>query len=58
MRNRSMLLGCAALFSVAVAMADDAPNPYQSLIDNSPFIPPAFKARLGQRDAIAVSFIG
>jgi hypothetical protein len=58
MRNRLIPLGCAAVLLVALAKADEEPNPYQSLIDNSPFITPAFKARLGQRDAIAVGFIG
>jgi hypothetical protein len=45
------------LLPAAMGLAGE-PNPYQGLIDNSPFLTPAFKARLGQRDNIAMTFIG
>lgn len=59
MRNRWTMAGCVAvlLWLVPQGRPDEA-NPYQSLIDNSPFMTPAFKARLGQRDTVAMSFVG
>jgi len=51
--------GCGAAFAPARAAEKAvAANPYQSLLDNSPFLTPAFKARLGQRDTVALSLVG
>jgi hypothetical protein len=55
----SVLLAGILLSAPRPAPAEpDEPNPYQSLIDNSPFLTPAFKAKLGQRDGTALSFAG
>lgn len=64
-RQRRPLAACLAAACVAALApahaadnkAEEA-NPYQALIDNSPFLTPAFKARLGQRDIVALSFVG
>ena len=55
MKTRHVLAFVLALAAGGVAEEE---TPYQALIDNSPFITPAFRARLGKRDAIAVGFIG
>ena len=63
--NPNLALAAAALCAAALwpPQADAAkrkrkPNPYPSLVENSPFLTPAFKARLGRRDTVSMSFIG
>ena len=51
------LCAMAVLFP-ATAKKKAKPRPYQSLADNSPFLTPAFRARLGDRDTVALNFIG
>lgn len=54
-------LACAAVASALApgsGQAEDEADRYRSLIDNSPFLTPAFKARIGQRDTGALRFVG
>ena len=55
--SRSRWAAAALLLLVSGGMAAET-NSYQSLVDNSPFLTPAFKARLGQQDTVALGFIG
>jgi hypothetical protein len=43
---------------VGFSFADETEQPYKSLTDNSPFLTPAFKARLGKHDTSSLKFIG
>lgn len=56
-RSRSRWVAAVLLLLVSEGMAAET-NSCQTLIDNSPFLTPAFKARLGRNDAVALSFIG
>lgn len=56
MRKISILI-CATLVAGTVRSFGKE-KPYKLLIENSPFLSPAFKARLGKRDKVALSFIG
>jgi len=63
MQNRLKIILAAGLCAMAflppaMAKKKTEPNPYQPLIDNSPFLTPAFKARLGARDTVSLDFIG
>jgi hypothetical protein len=48
----------AAVLCVGVVQAAENEQPYKSLVDNSPFLTPAFKARLGKHDTTSLKFIG
>jgi len=54
----SMAVGLGVCLLLCGTGTADEPDPYASLIGNSPFLTPAFKARLGQRDTSALSFTG
>ena len=55
-RSRATLIGGMMLLSVSVC-AEDL-SAYQSLLENSPFLTPAFRTQLGRRDRAAVRFLG
>ncbi len=60
--RRSVLPVCLGLLAatflpVSRGGADDLAA-YQSLLDNSPFLTPAFKAQLARRDRTAIIFLG
>ena len=57
MRVTARWLLAAALLPVAWAPADDL-APYQSLLENSPFLTQAFRDQLGRRDRAAIYFLG
>jgi hypothetical protein len=52
------VLVCMLCLLLAVTGRGDEAETYKSLVANSPFLTPAFKARLGQRDTSALSFAG
>lgn len=61
MKTRWLIL--LGLLLVAPSFGEEKAKPaddktYQSLVDNSPFLSPAFKARLVKHDTTALSFIG
>ncbi|MEA2067560.1 MAG: hypothetical protein U9P12_00010 [Verrucomicrobiota bacterium] len=63
MKNRLKIILATGLCMMAFLFPASAkkkakPRPYQSLVDNSPFLTPAFRARLGERDTVALNFIG
>ncbi|MDF7808158.1 hypothetical protein P4E94_11960 [Pontiellaceae bacterium B12219] len=57
MKNKSGFI-LIVLLCVGFAVAGEKEQPYKSLIDNSPFLTPAFKARLGKHDTSSLKFIG
>ncbi|MDF7799167.1 hypothetical protein P4C99_06805 [Pontiellaceae bacterium B1224] len=57
MRNKSCFIWLLAL-SAGLGFADEKEQPYKSLIDNSPFLTPAFRARLVKHDSTSLKFIG
>lgn len=57
MRNKQHILWLIALCA-GLAVAEEKETPYKSLIDNSPFLTPAFKARLVKHDTTSLKFIG
>lgn len=55
--RRTSWFAALLLLLAAEGMAAET-NSYQTLVDNSPFLTPAFKARLGRHDTISLTFIG
>ncbi|VGO14258.1 hypothetical protein PDESU_02817 [Pontiella desulfatans] len=53
--NSRWLVAATLIASVAGA---EKSSPYASLVENSPFLTPAFKARLGKRDTVSMMFAG
>lgn len=57
MRNKWHLLWLIPV-CVGYVQAEEKETPYKSLIDNSPFLTPAFRARLVKHDTTSLKFIG
>lgn len=57
MQNKYNLLWLALLFA-GVALAQEKEAPYRSLVENSPFLTPAFRARLVKHDTTSLKLIG
>ena len=57
MRNKPFFLGIILLAAASLS-ADEQEKPYRSLVENSPFLTPEFKARLGKHDTTSLIFIG
>ena len=54
----AVLCGLGFLSAPAEEAQPKAGKPYQGLVDNSPFLSPAFRARLGKHDPTTLSFTG
>jgi hypothetical protein len=53
MRNRLLLILLAG-FVATVVKGEETERPYKDLVDNSPFLTPAFKERLGRRQSVSL----
>lgn len=62
MKQRFLLTLVFCGFNFLAVSAEDAKpqeeKPYQALVENSPFLTPAFRARLGKHDPTSLSFTG
>lgn len=54
----SLIMVTVLVLALPALAADKKDKNYQSLVDNSPFLTPAFKARLGKRDNVSLLFMG
>lgn len=55
MKNRSTLWLCLVVLVASGAFGEESERPYKSLVQNSPFLTPAFKARLGRRKSVSLN---
>jgi hypothetical protein len=55
MLNKLRIVLLLVILPVGVSLAQEEEKPYRSLVENSPFLTPAFKARLGRHKSVSLN---